>query len=391
MARWREPDFARDLTRLLRHVRAHRGVPPPTEIEGDFTYHSGTGPSFLIQTEAMPLLRSLQRRLAGSSRTRHGMSPDEAGALLLAACDEAVSGTVKQAIANLQSKMEAPIETWRVAEPIGGLHIPVERLDVGRVTYWTRVPRSLATQKMLELARGQFVPPIAVVKVRARDQDTARILAGSLLAESAAVLDLLDRPRLGAGHVTLARRQDGSGTFSFSRHGWLINDGYVDQRGRLIPPYRQLSLAAARAEHGRSDWEGRVLAAARWYSRACRSEWPEDRLASLMVSLECLFVPGRAEKEKGAAIARRLTERFRLREMTEEEQVAWLAELYRARNDAVHEGREFLDDLKVDRLVDVTQFVIRRLAAHLVPAHSPRGRSCRTFAGAMRCSLRKQA
>jgi hypothetical protein len=231
-----------------------------------------------------------------------------------------------------------------------------------------------------------LVPPIAFVTVRARDQKTAQILAAERLAESSAVLDLIDRPKLTAGHNMLLRRKDGRGGASLNRAGWIINDALVDDRSRLVPPYRQLSRAAARDEDRRSDWERRVLAATRWFSRGCRSEWPADRLASLMVSLECLFVVGRTESQKGSLIAERLTKRFRLREMSEDRQIEWLTVLYRARNAAVHEGREFLNDLEVDRLADVTQFVIRRLAEHLIPAHRPRGRSCRKFEEAMRCS-----
>jgi hypothetical protein len=89
---------------------------------------------------------------------------------------------------------------------------------------------------------------------------------------------------------------------------------------------------------------------------------------------------------KGEKIATRLTERFRLREMSEADQVLWLSDLYRARNAAVHEGRAVIGDLDVDRLMDVTQAVTRYSAAHLVPAHRPRGRSCRTFKEALRCS-----
>jgi hypothetical protein len=161
---------------------------------------------------------------------------------------------------------------------------------------------------------------------------------------------------------------------------------HVDEQGHLIPPYRQLSRAAARDEERRSDWERRVLAAVRWFSRACRSEWSADQLVGLMVALECLFVAGTTEGNKGARIATRLTDRWKLNEMTAEEQEAWLRRLYRARNDAAHEGRDFVNDLEVERLADLAHVAIRGLAWHLVPAHRARGRSCRTFTEAMRCS-----
>jgi hypothetical protein len=105
-----------------------------------------------------------------------------------------------------------------------------------------------------------------------------------------------------------------------------------------------------------------------------------------MIALECLFVEGRGPK--GTVIAERLTERFRLNELTKTDQISWLERLYRARNGAVHEGRQFTNDLEVDRLLEVTQYVIRRMSLHLIPGHRRKGRSCTTFEAAMRCSLK---
>jgi hypothetical protein len=105
-----------------------------------------------------------------------------------------------------------------------------------------------------------------------------------------------------------------------------------------------------------------------------------------MVALECLFVENRRERYKGTLIAKRLSERFKLRELTAEQQIEWLKRLYAARNEAIHEGRDFVNDLEVDRLLDLTRVTVARLAWHLVPSHRPRGRSCATWREAMRCS-----
>jgi hypothetical protein len=108
-----------------------------------------------------------------------------------------------------------------------------------------------------------------------------------------------------------------------------------------------------------------------------------------MVALECLFVAGKRERgQKGALIASRLSARFTLNEMTEAEQARWIEGLYQARNDAVHEGREFVDDLDVDRLGELAHFAVRNLSVHLVAGHRYARHSCRTFDEAMRCSGR---
>jgi hypothetical protein len=105
-----------------------------------------------------------------------------------------------------------------------------------------------------------------------------------------------------------------------------------------------------------------------------------------MIALEALFIEGQNERSKGAHIAERLTARFKLNELTHDEQVNWLSRLYRGRNDAVHEGRDFANDLEVDRLFDLLRAALVRLALHLDPAHRTSRRSCRTWEQAMRCS-----
>lgn len=374
--------------------KGRRGLPPQVpgsyalRTDVDYEFRSFPGATYPVTADDLALRRSLRRRLAGSSRRDLGLSGDEAGLLLQRACDEAVTGTIKGAVANLVSSLEAPIDEWTVAEPVE-IYVPVTSLRVGHATYTDRVPRSVARKAVLELAPERFKPPIAYLKVQARGWQTARILAAERFAESEAILDLIDRPKfdLAVSETMLLRSRDGDGRYSFNRSPWRISDGYVDKRGRLEPPFRQLSRAAAKDEDARSDWERRCLAATRWLSRGLRTTWPADRLSGVMVALECLFVAGMREPGyKGAKIAERLSHRFQLNEMTEAEQVKWLEGLYRARNAAVHEGRDFVDDLDVDRLSELARYVVRELSFHLVAGHRYARHSCRTFDEAMRCS-----
>jgi hypothetical protein len=383
---WLDSDFQRDVRRLARSARASaRQVPPVRQLSplSSMVARSSVGtPFYVLEGEALPLLRSLQRRLAGSSRVASGLSPDEARALLLELCDEAVRATIKGAVAAFVAEVEAPSSEWVIVEPVQAF-LPPGRLIVGRTTYSDRPPRRAG--RHLEFARQQgFEPPFASARVTARGFATAQVLARIHFAESGAILDLASRPNQVGSETTFWRQPGGSGRFNFHRSGSIL----IESEGtRLVPPYRQLAGAAARDEARRSDWERRLLAATRWFSRSHRSAWPADRLASAMVALECLFVQGMSERgRKGALIAERLTERFSLREMTQADLDAWLRRLYVARNDAVHEGRDFVDDLDVDRLLDLTRYVIQSFAVHLIPAHRANGRSCRTFEQAMRCT-----
>jgi hypothetical protein len=154
--------------------------------------------------------------------------------------------------------------------------------------------------------REQFGPPIAYLKVQARGGQTARFLAAERFADSASILDLIERPKLDppVGEAMLVRENGGGARFVPARIPRFIHPNYVDPRGRLVPPFRQLSRAAAKDEDARSDWERRVLAATRWLSRALDSARPADRLVANMVALECLFIAGE-RTYKGAHIASR--------------------------------------------------------------------------------------
>ena len=368
MDRWDEPEFRRDVDRLL--GRAHAAA--------------RSSPGLIIEDESLPLLWSLERRIVGSSRSDYGMSLDEARALLVSACDEAVNTTIRGAVLGLIATLASEPEEWMIADAVTGL-FPDGKLTVGRTDYWSYLPRWLAPERMrqgLAVSAG-FVAPIAVTKVVARGGTTARVLARQRFAESAALLDLASPPpHLGSESYWLSRR--GASGFAYRRSGWILNPRLVDG-GRLVPPLRQLARVAKRDEDRRSDWERRLLAATRWWSRSYRSDWPADRLASCMVALECLFVPENQDN-KGATIARNLTELFQLSEKSRKAQQKWLRKLYAGRSDAVHEGREYGHDLDVDRLLVLTREVIVLFAGHLVPSHRLDGRSCRTFESAMRCS-----
>jgi hypothetical protein len=83
--------------------------------------------------------------------------------------------------------------------------------------------------------------------------------------------------------------------------------------------------------------------------------------------------------QKGENIAREVTERWTLREMTKEEQREWLAELYQRRNDAAREGRHYEDDINVSRLHALCWDAVSWAAMHLKPrGHGYRTKPCTT-------------
>lgn len=239
---WRNPDFEADLRRMLRLVRGSANAAPrPNE---PFLHVLGV-PTLLFQGESLTLLRSLQRRLAGSTH-QGGVSPKEAETLLLDAASRALRGPYKTAEAWLIQEVESPLDEWFVVDRVEGLYIPVPRLAVGRSVYHRDLPRRLKKKHRAQmLAMADFGPPVIVTTVTARDARTAHVIASERFAESGAILDLIDRPRSEAG-MFYALRSDGAGTLSSTRGGWILNDRCLDANGRLAP--RTANFLALRTE-----------------------------------------------------------------------------------------------------------------------------------------------
>jgi hypothetical protein len=388
MAVWNEPAFVGDLRALLAHARADVGQSPPPDVPY-MTSFKRDGPSVFLQGDAVTLLRSLQRRLAGSATADLGPSLKDAQELLLLACGRFIEGSTVDEVASwLSQELEKPIDDWIVAEPVS-LYIPTPRLVVGACTLAVRIPQRLFRKSKGSLIDiTEFNEPLIYTRVRARDRHSAYLLASEHIAEATAILDVLDRPKRDEPATAMFKRRDGAESYTRHRQGWILDQRYVVEPGRLIAPYHQAGLAAARPEDHRSDWERRVLAAMRWFSLGVRSTWTAQRLACLISALECLFVQGQKEERKANRIARGVTDLFIRRDMTADEQRAWLKRLYAGRNSALHEGRHYANDLTVDQLADLVHVSVRWAAHHLDPGHRTPRRSCRTFEEVKECTPR---
>jgi hypothetical protein len=112
------------------------------------------------------------------------------------------------------------------------------------------------------------------------------------------------------------------------------------------------------------------LAAARWFREAVISTWPAQRLGALMSSLECLLVPFGATQGKGSRIGRNLPPSLYPPGTSRKAVRKWLQNLYLHRNSALHAGVDYLEDLDVDRLEDLTREVIEWAIWHLSPMHA---------------------
>ena len=201
MDRWDEPEFRRDVDRLLGRARAA----------------ARSSPGLIIEDESLPLLRSLERRIVGSSRSDYGMSLDEARALLVSACDEAVNTTIRGAVLGLIATLASEPEEWMIADAVTGL-FPDGKLTVGRTDYWSHLPRWLAPERMRQ-GLGVSAGFNSGRRVSATNRST----------------------RLGRRRWPSAATAGGGGRgasgFAYRRSGWILNAPLADA-GPLVSPLR---------------------------------------------------------------------------------------------------------------------------------------------------------
>jgi hypothetical protein len=341
-------------------------------------------PTLLFRGESLALLRALQTALAGSALARGGPSRKAAESLLTKACGMSVVQGTEGAIAWIRAELAEPPGRWLFVESIPA-YLPKQELQLGSCRLTRDVPTDTVPEPLEPRLREHLAPPLIIAGVEARDEESARLLARDRIDEAVAILVLATSYR-GSHAPHALRRVDGTTSLSGGSKA-LIAAEFWDDEGRIHPYYRAMSDAAARTDEERRDWERRVLGSVRWFAKAAETFWPSEALTACMTALECLFVKDQATKNKGAAIAERFTERWVARGWGADEQREWLRRLYRARNDAIHEGRRFVEDLQVDRLVDLTAYAVRWGGWHLTPDHANGKGACSDFDQVMRHDL----
>lgn len=282
MIPWPDATFERDLRHLLSRARktSKRGlnVASGPMVGQQIIRMTAGGNLVLVEGDDVTTLRRLEMRLAGSSRRRVGFSADEAGALLIQACDRAVTGTIKGAVDELNEMIRRPLAEFEITEPVTFL-LGVPRLVVGRTTYLSKMPKHYVLTAGMD--KHGFVAPVACTTVACRAAGTAKVLARRNFAESLAILDLLARQMNTGAEATGTRivAGHGAGGVGLQKRGPYVDARFV-RRARLVPPLRELAGAAAKPEAARTDWEQRMVAGTRWYSNAYRTEGSQDRPAA---------------------------------------------------------------------------------------------------------------
>jgi hypothetical protein len=298
------------------------------------------------------------------------------------ACRMALDSDIDRGFDELVRLIDEPLRAWTVLEHVRG-HFAQTPLRVGRcVVYGSleSVPQVGSESGMARLLSDETPAPVLVTSVFARDDESARVRARDRFDESRAILHLISEG-IDGGKIGFSILDEAG----HARSSTGVQEGFVVYRlgfdATMTLGYRGLEAGAAKDPLERTDWERRVLAAARWLRRCFTSDWPSERVAAAMSTLECLFVGGTGVRQsKGKAIADHVAPLVQIGGMTRDQVHTWIVELYKRRNDALHEGLWMLDDLDAARLVELTLSVLRWASFHLDEDHDHLEpcRACRT-------------
>jgi len=352
------------------------GVDPP---EGAPYTVVGLGPDNLVfQGRALELLTDIRDRLARPALGEGGMHPQAVEAAIVDACRMSREEDASLAVNWLASEIALPNRSWLAAVPIR-CHFRGRVLTVGKCRVEQQIPSQASGFAIAEDRDKLIERPWLVTDVLARDRSSAMIVAADHFDEARALLRMLSddiRRPIHTDIVTISEEEQ----LSWARS---LGDLYIvrraDAAGTLWPSMRELSEAMTRKDGDRTDWERRTVAACRWYHRAASAGWPSASLAGCFTALECLFVEGRNERDKGERVATRVAlQRPRMRGMGSDEVADWLRDLYRRRNDTVHEGMTHADELEVAQLEEFTQAAVFWASDHLEPDHRTTG-PCTAF------------
>lgn len=331
----------------------------------------------LFRGDALHLLRQLQERLAvaalGSDSHIHS---DEVRQLAIEACRRAQSAGEDAAVAWFQGALLRSPKTVWIGVPIAA-HFTGDALDLGRCRLIRELPAA-AKADVFASADAFRDRQVLATEVKARDPISAEIRARDALDEGISLLRLVaDEPSEHPVGTHCWIREEQPGFAYRSSDMWFVRR--AGSEGTLWPPYRDLARSMAVSAAEQTEWERRAIAACRWYNRAMSAGWPSVSLAACFTALECLLVRGRQEPEKGAKVAERVTRhRARVRGLDEDELRQWIIDLYRRRNDTVHEGVAYADEIEIARLEELTRAATHWAATHLDRHHRLAG-VCSSF------------
>jgi hypothetical protein len=370
-------------------IRMVTSIEPPVIGRSDVPAITvGLGPdAFSLRGHAYELLEVLSGLLAAAALKDRGLSHDEARETLLRSCFIAKRDGPDAALRHLEASLDRPPREWLVMRPLRA-PLPGEPISIGACIIRQGIPEDLGFGENW-LGAEDFPALTIGASVTARDDDTAALIAEQRFGEAIGLLHTFDpegAPTIGEARAIV--NDEGALSVNPDPRRAFHLDGFIGKGGELPSRLVPASAAAAKSMDSRTDWERRVIAASRWFSTGMASNWPSEKLVSLFIALEALFVAGKAESgNKKGFIADRITQRLQIEGRTPENQRSWIISLYDHRNDAVHEARDYLDDFEVADLGLLVRRTLHWAMDHLVVEHRRDGQACTTFDEVMSCKF----
>jgi hypothetical protein len=337
--------------------------------------------SILFRGDALTQLSHLSKLLSANALSGDGIQPDGIRGIIARACHVALSEGSRAGLEAFDSQLNQQARPWLATVATDDradldLHIGDCRFSRD----WPDHLRNLVSGE--EFTMTWLEPPCFTVAVAGKDTESAAVLAMDRVDEVRAVLAIAHVGRVRQGRPALVL-SSGDATNTVHAMGavktrlWLY--GHQDPNVGWLPGLRELGESVARADAERTEWQRRVASAARWALVAQETRWYAQSLVSLMIALECLFVPRRHGSGKGQRIASRASATVVLPGRSRTTQEEWLAELYRRRNEAAHEGLPMEEDLDVEDLIVLVRQLLHWATWHLDPGHANHG-PCRSLA-----------
>jgi len=337
------------------------------------------GEGLLFRGEGLRVLRELEGQLAKAALVDGGPSERVVHSALVRVCWDSRTGDLDAALQRLEETLSAEPTEWIVVEPIAA-HIYGESVRIGACTVRAQLTE-VHGQHLGEVAEERFAGAVIEARVTAKDRESAREIALENIAESKAVMTLIDtRQKTPDTWFLIGEADEFMGTSAGGGESWILTWGMY-RGGGLLHQFEATSEMAARPPQDRTEWGSKTLSALRWLLNATASTWPAEILASCMSAMECVLLHDE-RGPKGSKVAARATEIALRAGVKPDDQQAWLENLYRRRNESVHAGEFFVDSLETRRLLDLTTFLCRWAAAHLSDDHSPDERVCESWAQA---------
>lgn len=246
----------------------------------------GFGPdAFSLQGRAFAQLEELSAAISAPALGGAGLSRDEARELLLRGCYIAKREGPDAALASVEAWLELPPRKWTVIRPFRA-PLPGDPFEIGQSQIRHGLPGELGFGNDW-FGSEDFPALMILTSVMARDDDSAAVIGEQRIGESLGLLHSFDpngSPTLGEARAIVD--DSGAITVNPDPRVALHLSMFIAKDGSLPRSLASASRAAAKPPDERTDWERRVIAAARWFSKGMSSSWPSERLVSLFVALK---------------------------------------------------------------------------------------------------------